>query len=108
MTQRFPLLEARANILRSTLEHNPDSPKTRALLKEIETLLQNYKPTILTKAYIEAMLASVRTHDPEYSDRLTRYLQAKRDFPGLDVGPEPVVVNDHLRAEIIREFNRTS
>lgn len=49
-----------------------------------------------------------RQEDREYVEHLTRYLQAKRDFPGLEIGPEPGSKDHFLRESVIREFNRTT
>lgn len=60
------------------------------------------------------------TSSAAYAEHLTRWLQAKRDFPGLDVGEEPkpelsgliagfvrMGFMDHPRKAIIRDFERT-
>ena len=42
-----------------------------------------------------------------YTEHLTRWLQARRDHPGVDVGPEPRCFNLDLRQSVIREFERS-
>ncbi len=44
----------------------------------------------------------------EQREHLLRWLQAHRDYPGLDVGPEPTCIFRDIREQTIREFNRTA
>ncbi len=44
----------------------------------------------------------------EYREHLLRWLQARKDFPDLDVGPEPPCLFSDVREEVLREFNRTA
>lgn len=44
----------------------------------------------------------------EDREHLLRWLQARKDFPGLDVGPEPPCLFSDVREEVLREFNRTA
>jgi hypothetical protein len=50
----------------------------------------------------------------EYEELYYRFLQARRDYPGLDIGPEPAGHRafypfeiDNIRLNCEREFNRS-
>jgi hypothetical protein len=51
-------------------------------------------------------------HLDNYADLLIRWLQARRNYPNMDVGPEPPMpgspaICGPVRERVIREFNRT-
>ncbi len=63
----------------------------------------------LNHAEREALKAIAARHqrkqDQVYTEHLTRYLQAKRDYPWL-AEPMPETTNHALRDKVVREFER--
>lgn len=65
---------------------------------------------VFTSTLRQTMAASAsnptETNHGPYREHLLRYLQAARDFPKMDVGPEPECPDQNVRAEVMRDFKR--